>query len=371
MTDRFPRLPAYAAGAFAFVLLTLGQLALPSSASALPNPLDLVPSGLPNLDPTSWVVDGFKAILVFIFGDPSELGRHLVNLLLALPILTDKKSFPDLNDYRSFVTGGAWGILGLSFVVASLRYWLSSYSGSGAYEAIQGFVKTVAAIVILLAFPIAFDQCVRLANALTAALVSAPAIKHGLSHGLVGTLSTAPMVGGGMAMFIAIASIIMAMILLVVKVIVTALLAVLFVASPLAIAVWPIEEAAWLLRSLLQSIAALLLFPILWAICFATFAVLNNDALFPGNHGDLLNSILSPLIVLASLIIAYRLPFAVLQQAMQAGIAPGISRGVTHIVNVQRVTGRGGGGARPKAPAAAKTRLGRDPVTGRFTSEWI
>ena len=41
--------------------------------------------------------------------------------------------FPRLNDYREYVTAGAWGILALSFVVASLRYWLSSYSGSGTH----------------------------------------------------------------------------------------------------------------------------------------------------------------------------------------------------------------------------------------------
>lgn len=343
MTDRFPRLPAYAAGALALVLLVLGQLAVPEPASAIPNPLDLLPGDVPSLDPTVWVVDGFKAILRFIFGDPSELGRNLVNLLLALPILTDKKLFPDLNSYREFVTGGAWGVLGLSFVIAGLRYWVSSYSGSGAYEAVHGFTKTVGAIAVLLMFPVAFDQCIRFANAFTAALVSAPAIKHGLGHGLVGTLSTAPFVGGGMAMFIAMGAIVMAMILLVVKVIVTALLAVLYVCSPLAIAVWPIEEGAWLLRSLVQAIAALLMFPILWALCFATFAVLNNDALFPGNHGDLLNSVLSPLIVLASLIIAFRLPFATLQQAMNAGISPGIQRGITVVQTVRSaVPGRRG-----------------------------
>jgi hypothetical protein len=131
----------------------------------------------------------------------------------------------------------------------------------------------------------------------------------------------------------------MAIILLVVKVIVTALLAVLFVASPLAIALWPIEELSWALRSLVQAILGLLIFPILWAVCFGTFAVLSTDALFPGNNGDAINTVLSPLIALAALIIAFRLPFAVLSQAMRAGISPGISRGVTHVRNAGYVRG--------------------------------
>jgi len=333
--DRVLGRPVHLAVACALVLVVIGSLAAPAPATALPNPLDILPNSLPSLDPTQWVVDGFKAILRFIFGDQlDELGRHLVNLLLSLPLLTDQGSFPELNNYRDYVTGGAWGLLGLGLVVASLRYWLSSYSGSGAYEALTGFVRTAGAIAMLLIFPIAFDQLSRAVNTFTAALVDNPIVGDGLGKGLVGTLSTAPFAGGGIAMLIGIAAIIMALILLVVKVIVTALLAVLFVASPLAIALWPIEELSWGLRSLVQAMVGLLIFPILWAVCFGTFAVLGNDALFPGDHGDLVNSILGPLVTLAALVIAFRLPFAVLSQAMKAGISPGLNRGVTTIRNV-------------------------------------
>jgi hypothetical protein len=338
--DRVLGRPVHLAVACALVLVVVGSLAVPAPASALPSPLDILPDNLPNLDPTQWVVDGFKAILRFIFGDQlDELGRHLVNLLLSLPLLTDHGKFPELNNYRDYVTGGAWGILGLSFVVASLRYWLSSYSGSGAYEALTGFARTAGAIAMLLIFPVAFDQIARVVNAFTAALVDNPIVGDGLGKGLVGTLSTAPLAGGGIAMLIGIAAIIMALILLVVKVIVTALLAVLFVASPLAIALWPIEELAWGLRSLLQAMVGLLVFPILWAVCFGTFAVLSTDSLFPGDNGDVINSVLAPLITLAALVIAFRLPFAVLSQAMKAGISPGINRGVSVVRNVEYVRG--------------------------------
>jgi hypothetical protein len=148
-------------------------------------------------------------------------------------------------------------------------------------------------------------------------------------------------------MLIGIAAIVMAIVLLVVKVIVTALLAVLFVASPLAIALWPIEELSWALRSLLQAILGLLVFPILWALCFGTFSVLSTDSMFPGDHGAAVTAVLSPLVALAALIIAFRLPFAVLGQAMRSGISPGISRGVTHVRNVgyvRSIARTGGGG---------------------------
>jgi hypothetical protein len=335
-TDRVLGRPVHLAAAVALVLVVVGSLVAPTPAAALPNPLD----SLPSLDPTQWVVDGFRGILEFIFGDQlDELGEQLVNLLLSLPLLTDERAFPELNRYRDYVTGGAWGVLGLSLVIASLRYWMSSYSGSGAYEALSGFLRTAGAIAMLLVFPVAFDTLSRAVNAFTAALVDNPIVGDGLGKGLVGTLSTAPFAGGGIAMLIGIAAIVMALVLLVVKVIVTALLAVLFVLSPLAIAMWPIEETSWGLRSLVQAMGGLLIFPILWAVCFGTFAVLGSDALFPGNQGDMVNTILAPLITLAALIIAFRLPFAVLSQAMKAGISPGINRGVTTIRNVGYVRG--------------------------------
>ncbi|HEX5923014.1 MAG TPA: hypothetical protein VFY45_04230 [Baekduia sp.] len=303
----------------AVALVIVGSLGAPDNAQAIGLP------GLPSLNPADWAVDAFKAILKFIFGDQlEELARHLVNLLLAVPLLTDTSKFPQLNKYRDYVTGGAWGILGLSFVVSSMRYWLSSYSGAGAYEALMGFARTVGSVAMLLVFPIAFDQLSRAVNEFTAALAVNPIVGQNLGKGLVGTLTGALGTGGGIGMLVGIAAIVMAIVLLVIKVIVTTLLAVLFVLSPLAIALWPIEELSWALRTLLQAMLGLLVFPILWAVCFGTFAVLSVDALFPANLGDLINSVLSPLVTLAALIIAFRLPFVVLRQAMNSGIGPSL-----------------------------------------------
>ena len=287
---------------------------------------------MPSLNPADWAIDGFKAILKFIFGDQlEELARHLVKLLLAVPLLTDTSKFPGLNEYRDYVTGGAWGSSASASWSRRSATGCRSYSGAGAYEALMGFGRTVGAIALLLAFPIAFDQLSRGVNEFTAALIANPIVGANLGKGLVETLDGALGTGGGIAMLVGVAAIVMAIVLLIVKVIVTTLLAVLFVLSPLAIALWPIEEFSWALRALVQAILALLAFPILWAACFGTFAVLSADALFPADVGDLINSVLSPLITLASLIIAFRLPFVVLRQAMNSGIAPSASRAMQNV----------------------------------------
>lgn len=333
MRELLRRRSTWGAIGLALVLVLLFGALMPDSSDAADIPL--LPDSLPSLDPSHYVVEGFKNLLIFIFGDPSVIGRKLVNMLLAVPILTDKDAFPGLNKYRVYIAGGAWGILGLSFVVATMRYWMSSYSGSGAYEALTGFVRTCLAIIMLMIFPIVFDQVSRFVNVFTAWLVDNPLVSGNLSKGMVGTLAEAPLVGGGMVMIITIIALIMALVLLAVKVVITCLLAVLFVLSPLAIALFPIEELSWCLRQLVQSMLALLMFPVLWAICFATFAMLSADSLFPGSHGDTMNVLLTPLITLASLIVAFRLPFAVLSQAMMSGISPGLN----HSVIVMRSAG--------------------------------
>lgn len=333
-------------------LVTLLALAAPAPADAF---------SLPSLNPVDYMIDGFKALIGFIFGDIDTLGRHLVNLLLAVPILTDTRNFPRLNEYRGYLqTGLTWGVLPLGLVIATLRYWLTA--GQGVYDGLMGFLRTVAALCMMLTFVPAFDGVSRAVNALTSAIVATPIVGHGLSQGLVGTLSTAPLAGGGITMIITLIAIVMALILLAVKVIVTSLLAVLFVLSPLAIAVWPIEELSWALKTLMAAIGALLMFPVLWAVSFGTFAVLNADALFPGDHGDILTTVLSPLITLAALIIAYRLPFAVLNQAMGASLSSHGGR-VTHVMRTVRDRApngrRGPGPPKPVPEGPAWWRAGR------------
>lgn len=307
--------PAHTALVCALALAVLGSLAAPDPAAAF------------SLNPADWAVDGFKAIIKWIFGDVSTLAEHLVQFLLGIPLLADPGEFPRLNQYRDYVVAGAWGILSLSFVVSSLRYWLSSYSGSGAWEALMGFARTAGAIVVLLLFPPMFDQLIRLVNEFTAALIGNPIVGGSLGQSITTTLSAALTPDGGIAMLVGIASLVVAIILVVVKVIVTALLAVLFVLFALAVAVWPIEELSWALRNAIQAILALLMFPVIWAVCFGTFAVLSADTLF-GSGGSLVNSILGPLFTLAALIVAFRLPFVVLRQATNAGLAPSLTKGL-------------------------------------------
>ena len=71
------------------------------------------------------------------------------------------------------------------------------------------------------------------------------------------------------------------LLLIVTKIVLATLLALLFVAAPLAIALWPLPETSWLARTVLQSLIGVLLWPVVWALCFALFAVIGASAFTP------------------------------------------------------------------------------------------
>jgi hypothetical protein len=347
--------------AFALALIAAVSLASPEPAQALsnplssvPNPLDLLPNSVPSLNPGDWIVEGFKSLLGFIFGDLDKLGKGLVNFLLGMPLLADEHAFPKLNALRIYIFYGSWGILSLSLVVASLRCWLSSYTGSGMYEGLIGFGRTVGAICLLIGFVPAYDQISRAINALTAAIIQAPMVADGLQHGIVGTIATGPIQGGGLPMIIGIFAVLAALFLLVIKVIITALLAVLYVASPLAIALYPVEELDFFAKALFGVIFALLLFPVIWALCFATFAVMSSDSLFPSSGGDVINALLTPMLTLALLIICSRLPFAVMELGKARGLSPGFTRGMRHVNNARSFGSSAHSGYKARVTPAVK-----------------
>ena len=63
------------------------------------------------------------------------------------------------------------------------------------------------------------------------------------------------------------------------KIVVSASTALVFVAMPLAVMLWVIPELAWIARAAMRAFAVVLVIPLAWALCFATFAAVGVDAL--------------------------------------------------------------------------------------------
>ena len=145
------------------------------------------------------------------------------------------------------------------------------------------------------------------------------------------------------------------LLLIVTKIVLATLLALLFVAAPLAIALWPLPETSWLARTVLQSLIGVLLWPVVWALCFALFAVIGASAFTPG--GSFGTQLVKPWVSVAALYVAFKAPQLLARQAMLAGLmpSPGGRRRPRHVLRARR-----------DARRRRRRRRGAEGVSGRF-----
>ena len=307
-------------GLLVLFAMALGALVNPAPAQAF--------LGI-DINPAHWAIKGFTAILNYLFGNEiKSLAKSLVAFLLNMPDISSRASFGQLNAYFDDVQGAGWALLSLSFIAAVMHYWSSSYTASGADTSVRAFGRTIMGIGMLVSLPEAIHLTIGAMNLLADGLINNSIVGHGLSSQLEQTFSGG-FSSGGIGLLVGIGALVCAIMLLVTKVVTIALLAVFYILAPLAIGLWPFEPLSWALKTLAGATLALLVFPVVWAASFGVFAVLSSATLVSGGVGSTLgNSIVNSLVGLASLIIAIRLPFAVLRLGMGAGLLPSPSRGL-------------------------------------------
>jgi hypothetical protein len=355
---RVTRSPRVALVAGALALLALAVSAAPAGADVGPVPTPSLPDVNPfdDLLPSVGDLAGklIEGIFKALFGNlEAKVTLGLVKFLVAHPIVTNHAAYGTLNEYRVYVTDGAWGLLALVLVISSFRYWASGFAGGGAYEALQGLVRTGIAAALLVAFPFVFEQLLVAGNLLTHALLAYSGIEKGLAKLFVASKLVLGL--GGIAYVLELVAFIA---LIVTKIVLTALLSVLLVSSPLAIALWPIDELSWLARTWFQTFIAVVLWPVIWALCFAAFAAMGDAAFSTG--GSIGDTIIKPFVSVAMLYIAFKVPVAVLRQAQLAGVTPNVGRAGMRGAQAGMMASRmgaasaGAGGAASGATTAAE-----------------
>jgi hypothetical protein len=273
-----------------------------------------------------------------LFGLEADVGKRAVRWLIAHPVYTDASAFADLNELRAYVTAGAWALLSLVFTVAAFRYWASGLTATGSYEAGTALVRCGAAAGALAVYPQLFGYASVTGNMLTSALLDAPGVRDGMAKLLAAAL-VAQIGSLGIGMLASIAAVLVLILLVVTKIVLATLLAVLYVAGPLAIALWPLPETAWAARSCGQALGAVLVWPVLWAICFAVFAVMGNSVFdLEGSFGS---QLVEPWVTVAALYVAFKLPMLVARQALLAGLTPNVGRAAMTTTTYARRLGPG------------------------------
>ena len=344
---------AWSIGLVALVAL----LVAPASAHAqiglpgLPNPLDL---GVPN--PVELIGNVFEYVLKTFFGLETKVTQRTVSWLLAAPVYTDQDAYRELNELRGSIEVAAWALFTLVFCVSAVRYYASGFTSAGSYEAVEALARGGLAAGTMVLYPQAFGTLAVATNWLTYGITHAPNVQAGLTTVLAGA-TVANFTPLGVGTIAAVVAVVIFLLLIVTKVVIAALLALLYVAAPLAIALWPLPETSWLARTVLQSLIGLLLWPVVWALCFALFAVLGASTFTGG--GSVATQLVKPWVSVAALYVSFKAPQLLARQAMLAGLTPSIGgaaarglfygRAATHVGSA----GAAGGAAQRTATAAA------------------
>jgi len=321
--------------ALALALLAAGMVA-PAPAMALP---DLVP----DIPGPADIAEGiFKFFFETFFGIEAKATRRAVEFLVAQPTYTDTGRYPDLNAFRRYVAAGGWGMFTLVFTASALRYWASGFTSSSSYDALQSLGRSIVAAGALIAYPVAFEYATVTGNLFTHALLYAPGVQDGITKLLAAAL-VANFATLGIGSIATVIALIMLVLLVVTKIVLATILALLFVSAPLALALWPLPETSWLARIWLQGLVAVILWPIVWALCFALFAVMGSSAFsLSGDFGD---KLIKPWVTVASLFVAFKAPQLIARQAMMAGVAPSLGGGISQTLMYGRAATRATSGA--------------------------
>ena len=312
---------------------------------SIPNPLDALPS------PGDLVGGVFEFFFKTFFGIEAKVTRRAVQWLIATPVYTNGGDYRELNQLRTYMTVAGWALFTLVLTVSGVRYYASGFTSGGSYEAVEALARGGLAAGALAIYPQLFGSLSVATNYLTYGITHAPGVEPGLAK-----LLTAATVGGfsplGIGTIAAVVAVVLLVLLLITKIVIATLLALLYVAAPLAIALWPLPETSWLARTWLQSLIGVLLWPVVWALCFAIFAVMSASAFtLTGSFGS---QLVKPWVAVAALFVSFKAPQLLARQAMLAGLTPSVGSTAARALVYGRAAVRAGGSA------------GAQGVSGRF-----
>lgn len=288
----------------------------------------------------SAAVEGFGALLGKLFSWSSEIiNRQLLGWLISVPdyAISPRSNVPgearsNLAELAATTSAMAFAALAAVGTVAGLRYWAAGLSGSGGFEALQGLGRMVAAALFVVAWPWLFRNCADLTNAAARGLMGSGTVLDDTSR-LLGVAFASAVSFNFLAIVIAIGAGLLFLALLMCKIVVSASTALIYAGMPLAAITWVIPELAWLAAAAMRAFAVVLAIPLVWALCFATFAAVGMDALALKGAGSVADALIKPLVALALLWVTVSLPRTLGRMALLGGMQSGgfLSRTASYV----------------------------------------
>ena len=217
-------------------------------------------------------------------------------------------------------TAVGFAIAGLVLTLSILRFALAGVSASGGFEGAEGVTRTLVAALAMLAWPWAFHNLAALMNTVTSALLSTSSV-HVALIALVGVggigavlFATHSKIGWIFGIVILGLEALLMIGLLLMKVLLAGATTLIFVAMPLALALWPLRETSWIAGRLAHVLFVAVATPLIWALIFATAAVMGGSVF--GLHGGFWDTILiRPLAAVSMFVLALSAPLMLLRHA--------------------------------------------------------
>lgn len=178
-----------------------------------------------------------------------------------------------------------FGLLGLTLTIAAVRYTLAGWTGSPSPA--TAVMHSVVAAGGIVAYHWAFANAVALVNVVTDQVMTWPVVADGLGRTVKVMFGGSLLIGSGSVFLalLALVAIFFATSLFIMKVAVLMLAAMLYVAGPAIIALYPLPQTArfvhtWLLAALMVAFV-----PLGWCVIFATAGALSLDVTSFGSLG--------------------------------------------------------------------------------------
>ncbi|RKQ90497.1 hypothetical protein C8N24_0302 [Solirubrobacter pauli] len=335
--------------AFAVAGLVGPAAALAATPSAPPPVFGLF--GVDISDLVGDVVKGVFDVLVPDFA--SKWATQLVAWMVAVPDVSNTKTFPELNAFQQQLLAVGFGLVGIGFVAAALQYLAAGITGR--MNAVDAFQRSAVACGMLVFYPKLMGLATVGTNLLTDAIVTAPRITKGIDTMLGAAFVLAVATGGfsvGMAVGAAAACLWFLAGIFVMKIAITAAMAILLLSGGIVLGLHAFAPLSWLPRLWSSVLVAVHAIPIAWALIFAAAALLTSDSLiFNQGLGASLEAAVKPFVAVACLYLAYKAPAFLLAAARTMGVN---MTGLAPAMGGGRGGGGGGGGGRiPGVGAAA------------------
>jgi hypothetical protein len=279
-------------------------------------------------------------------------------------------------------TAIGFAVAALVLTLSILRFALAGVSASGGFEGVEGVTRTVVAALAMLAWPWAFHNLAVVMNTITSALLNTSSVHVALialvGVGALGAIlfATHSKIGWIFGIVILGLEALLMIGLLLMKVLLAGATTLIFVAMPLALALWPLRETAWIAGRMAHVLFVAVATPLMWALIFATAAVMGGSVF--GLHGGVWDTILiRPLAAMSMFVLALWAPLMLLRHA-HGGVGHPVGRLAgyasmrlaTNAVSAQlpeRLGGRRSGAPAPVPELELTRDLATGAVTGRHS----